>query len=411
MSHDVVIVGAGAAGLTAARELFNAGLKPVVLEARGRVGGRAWTDDARFGFPIDLGASWLHSADLNPWTHYARACGLTVRERSPIWQRRIGWQEPSAEYTAARIAAFARNERLIAKAVQEGMDVPVAQIVPNDEFRPIFDCVMSWLMGVDTAQASTLDYGRYADSNHNWYVLEGLGTLVTRAATGLDVRLNTAVSAVDWSGPAVRIMTNSGELAAAAVIITAPTDVLASESIRFRPAAPMLLEACHGVPLGAANKVFIETTPHAAPYEDSMFFVGTDRSVRTASYQMRPLERELLLAYFGGGLARELETRGELESFALDELARIFGGDFRAQVRRTVCSGWTRDPWSRGAYSAARPGHAHLRERLSDSLGERVFFAGEACSIHYFGTLNGAWGSGIAAAAAVRKIFCRSKAP
>ena len=83
------------------------------------------------------------------------------------------------------------------------------------------------------------------------------------------------------------------------------------------------------MPLGAANKVFIEMAPGALPYEGSVHFPGTDRSVRTASYQTRPLEREVLLAYFGGGFARELEERNELESFALDELAGIFGSEFR----------------------------------------------------------------------------------
>ena len=179
------------------------------------------------------------------------------------------------------------------------------------------------------------------------------------------------------------------------------TNVLADEVIRFTPAADALVEACHSVPLGVADKVFFEMAPGAVPYEGSVFSVGTDRSVRTASYQTRPLEQEVLLAYFGGGFARELEERGELEAFALEELTEIFGAEFRSKVRRAFSTAWASDPWARGAYSAARPGCAHLRARLSEPLGERVFFAGEACSLDYFGTLNGAWITGVAAARAV----------
>lgn len=409
MSHEVVIAGAGAAGLTAARELTRAGIRPLVLEARGRPGGRAWTDTETFGFPVDLGCSWLHSADVNPWTRYARECGCTVRERSPIWQRRIGGMEASAEYTAAWLAAFRRNEELIAAAADAGRDVSVADIVPDDRSRPLFDCVMSWLMGVDTAHVSTLDFARYADSEQNWYVLEGLGSLVACAAADVDVRLNVQVREIDWSGPRARVITNAGDLQADSVIVTAPTSVIASGALRFSPEAPSLLEACHSIPLGVANKVFMEVAPGALPYEGSVFSTGSDRTVRTASYQTRPLEREVMLAYFGGGFARELEERGELEAFALDELTDIFGAEFRSQVRRTLHSSWARDPWARGAYSAARPGRAHMREKLSEPLGERVFFAGEACSVNYFGTLNGAWETGAAAACAVMKKISTGK--
>lgn len=396
---EVVIVGAGAAGIVAARELQKNGLRPIVLEARQRVGGRAWTESARLGMPLDIGCSWLHSADVNPWTAYARANGFIVRERSPVWQRLVGGVEPPQAYRDAWLRAFERNSRLIAEAAQAGRDVSVVEVIPNDEHQPLFDAVMGWLMGVNAAQVSTLDFARYADSDSNWYVLGGLGAVIAHAASGLDVRLGVEVRDIDWSGVDVRIVTNRGALRADAVIVTAPTPLIANEMLRFTPAAPSLLEACHGLPLGVANKVFIEMQPGTLPHEGSMFGVGTTQSARTASYQTRPLEQEVLLAYFGGDLARKLEEVGELEAFALDELTRMYGSGFRADVRRTVQSGWARDPWSLGAYSAAKPGCAQLRERLSEPLGERVFFAGEACSLHHFGTVHGAWetANGVAA--------------
>jgi monoamine oxidase len=398
--NDILIVGAGAAAIAAARELQRLGASPVLLEARERIGGRAWTDRSRLGVPLDMGCSWLHSADMNPWTLYAREHGFTVRERSPMWQRRVGGVEASPEYRAAWLAAFQRNEDLIAEAARAGRDIPVSDVAPNDRHRPTFDAVMGWLMGVDSTQASTVDFHRYADTDRNWYVLGGLGEVIGHAARNLDVRLDVAVSEIDWSGRPVRVVANRGELRAAAVIVTVPTPLIASERLRFTPRAPDLLEAAHGVPLGVANKVYFDMAPGALPHEGSVFTIGTDRSSRTGSYQMRPLEQEVLLAYFGDGLARELEETGALVAFALEELTSMYGASFRANVRRTVETAWAGDPWSLGAYSAALPGCAHLRTRLSEPLGERVFFAGEACSLDYFGTINGAWHTGVAAAQA-----------
>jgi monoamine oxidase len=407
---EVIVVGAGAAGISAARELESLRCSCILLEARSRVGGRAWTDRNFFGVPVDMGCAWLHSADANPWRESAIAAGFHVIERSPHWQRRIGRQEASAEYTAAWRGAFGRNEALIAQAVQRGQDVAVASVVPDDDFRPMFDAVMGWLMGVDTDQVSTLDFDRYEDSNCNWAVREGLGDVISHAARGLDVRLDTAVRTIDWRGDGVRVLTSRGDLEARAVIVTAPTAVLAAgDSIAFAPALPLdLVEAFHSLPLGADDKVFFELTPGAMPFEGTLNFIGTDRTRRTAAYETRPAEQEVLLAFFGGGYARELELRGELEACAREQLTQIFGSDFSRHLRRAVSTRWVQDPWARGSYSAALPGHARKRERLNIPVGDRIYFAGEAASVSSFGTIHGARERGQATA---RRVAARLRGP
>jgi monoamine oxidase len=132
-----------------------------------------------------------------------------------------------------------------------------------------------------------------------------------------------------------------------------------------------------------------------------LHFVGSDATPRTAGYAIRPAGHELLLAYFGGGFARELETRGELEAFARDELTQIFGADLISKIRRATHTAWATDPFACGSYSAAEPGYAHLREQLNVPIAQKIFFAGEACSIRDFGTVHGAWFSGESAARAV----------
>ena len=402
MNKRVAIVGAGAAGIAAARELKRLQCEAIVLEARDRVGGRAFTDTHTFGMPIDRGCAYLHSAERNPLARYAQAHGFSVIERSIRWRQRVGGRELTGEDQRRYYEAFQRYESSIADAARAGRDVPAAEVVPSDEYRAQFDAVMGWLMGVDTEHVSTLDYDRYDNSDLNWPVLEGLGAVVAHAASGLDIRLSERVHRIDWSGGSIRIASSGGVIEADAVIITVPTTVLATTPIDFSPALPTAYEdAFVHVPLGIANKVFFEFEPGRLPAGDMYHFVGSDQTARTASYAIRPAGQELLLAYFGGGLARELEVRNELEQFAREELASIFGGDLIKHIRSATCTRWASDPLARGSYSAAEPGYAHMREQLNVPIAGKIFFAGEAGSIRDFGTVHGAWFSGESAARAV----------
>jgi monoamine oxidase len=397
---DVCVVGAGAAGLVAARTLARAGLTVRVLEARRRVGGRAWTDVETFGVPIDRGCAWLHCADTNPWRGFARERGFTVIERSPDWQRRIGREPLSAERKARWAADWDRAEEAIEAAARAGRDVPASDVLPPDlEFRTLFDAVMSWSMGVDTIELSTIDFAMYDETDVNWAVREGLGAVVARAADGLDVVLDCPVLGIDWAGPRVRVSTARGTLECHAVVVTVPTTLLARGEPRFAPALPpAYAEAFAGLTLGVANKVFVEVEPGALPLPDAGNIVASDATVRTASITVRPAGQELLLVFFGGGYARELEMAGALEAAARDELASVFGGDLGGRIRRTTATAWAGDPWARGSYSAARPGFARGRAVLAAPVAGRVFFAGEACTATAFGAIHGAWASGADAA-------------
>ena len=339
---DAVVVGAGAAGLTAARELARGGLAVRVLEARRRVGGRAWTERATFGVPIDRGCAWLHAADRNPWTGYARERGFTVIERSPDWQQWIGTERVSDERRAHLDADWDRAVAAVAAAAAEGRDVPVSVVLPQDlKSRALFDATMSWMMGVDTPDLSTVDFAASEDSDVNWAVVEGLGAVVASATDGLDVVLDCPVTAIEWGGAGVRLVTPRGTLDCRVVVVTVPAPLLARGQPRFEPALPVeYAEAFAGLPLGVANKVFLELEPGALPHEGSAHFVASDATARTVSFSVRPAGHELLLAYFGGAYARELEAQGGLEAAAREELVRLYGGALGRRIRRSTATAW-----------------------------------------------------------------------
>ena len=395
---DIVIVGAGAAGIAAARRLREQRCTTLVLEARDRVGGRAWTN-AALGVPVDMGCAWLHSADTNPWTTYAQDHHFTLDRRLPEWGAYVAGHKLDDATRAEWGAAFARNEALLAQAAERGIDVAIDDLLPRDKYRARFDAVVALLMGSDSRRMSSADYANYGDTDINWAVREGLGALVAHAAGSVDVRLSTEVTRIETRGQAVEVDTSAGVLRAKAAIVTLPTNLLAQERLQFLPALPARFsDAIAALPLGANNKVFFRMKPASLPFADSINFVRTQDDARVGSYQAWPAGQEALLCYFGGDLAIELEQRGGLEAFARDELAQMFGSEFPTRIEQSLCTGWVSDQWSQGSYSYAVPGQAQKRVDLSEPIHERVFYAGEACSLRHAGTIHGAWHSGVSAA-------------
>ncbi|HLG88087.1 MAG TPA: NAD(P)/FAD-dependent oxidoreductase [Alphaproteobacteria bacterium] len=398
---DVVIIGAGAAGLGAARRLRGSPIEVLTLEARDRLGGRGYTIRPRADLPLDLGCGWLHSADRNPFVPLARDLGFTLDQTAPGWQRPSDLSRSVQPERQAFAEALEALEAQLERAAKENREGPASACIdPSDPFAPLYDAFSSFYNGAEFDRVSVLDYAAYEDSGVNWRAREGYGALIAALGEGCRIQLLSPVSAIDRSGSALKLETPHGTITAKVAIVTISTDLIA-DGLLFRPALPDKVEAAAGLPLGFADKLFLALErPEEFP-ENTVLFGRTDRAA-TGGYNFRPFGRPYIEAYFGGRNARALEEEGDgaFAAFALDELAGLFGSAMRKRATPIAASAWAKDPYARGAYSHALPGHSQNRGRLSEPVEDRLFFAGEACSAHAFSTAHGAYRTGVAAAEA-----------
>jgi len=397
---EVAIIGGGAAGIAAGRQLHDAGIKCLVVEARPRLGGRAWTITDPSGFAIDLGCGWLHSADRNPWADVAHAQGRVIDKTPPPWGRAaltIGFPLPAQrEYRAASQAFYQRLEN----AAAEAHDGPASTLLaPDGRWNNLIDAVSTYISGTELDHVSILDFDRYDDSGVNWRLIDGYGAMIAVAAAKLTVALDCPVRRIDHSGKRVKIETAKGVITADQAIITLPSTVIAEQDDLFAPSLPEKVAAARGLPLGLADKLFLSLDDAEEFDQDSRLFGRTDRA-GTATYHLRPFGRPQIEAYFGGRQAAALEAEGEhaFFDFAVSELTDLLGSAFVRRIRPIRIHRWGSDPFARGSYSCALPGHADCRARLAAPVDDRLFFAGEACSSHDFSTAHGGFLTGVSAA-------------
>ncbi len=393
---DIAVIGAGAAGLAALRRLDKRGAAVMALEARERIGGRALT--APHG--LDLGCGWLHSADENPLAGMVEPQCLTLDRTPPPWESTAFDHEETPAERARFREAFAAFETRVAEAAARGDDGPAARLFDADcPWNGRMDAISGALNGARFAEVSIRDYDVYRDTGVNWRIVEGYGRLIETLGAGAPVATGCVVHAIDRSGPALRVETSRGAVQARAAILTVPTDLIAAEAIRIDPPLTDLADAAAGLPLGLATKLHM-TVAGAEDFPPDSQLWGRRDTADTGGYHLRPFGRPMIEAYFGGDLARGLEAEGDAAvfDFAVDEIVRLLGSDFRKRLGFVAASAWARDPFARGAYSHARPGRAGDRAKLARPVEDRIFVAGEATSAVFYGTAHGAWIEGERAA-------------
>ena len=351
-SVDVAIIGAGAAGLGAAHALHGSGLSVISLEARNRIGGRAWTVQASPEVTFDVGCGWLHSADKNSFVPIARELDFEVNKDLPPWRERaFGNAFPQSERDDFMRATDAFYERLW-QAAQRGSDEPASRsLEPGNRWNPMIDAVSTYINGCELKDMSTLDWDAYEDSNLNWRVRRGYGALVAAYGAGFPVALNCTVTLIEHSGKRIRLETSQGTLTADKVIVTVPTNLIADEAIRFSPALPAKVDAAAGLPLGVDDKVTLALEDaEAFPKEGNLR--GATMRTAMGTYHIRPFGQPCIEGFFGGSFARELEAAGNgaIAAQSIDEIAGFLGNDIRQKLKTLYESRWAHDPFARGSY-------------------------------------------------------------
>lgn len=397
--HEVAVIGGGAAGVAAARLLHEAGIDCLLIEARGRLGGRAWSVAGPHGGALDLGCGWLHSADRNPWTKIAQAQGHAIDKAPPPWAKpSLASGFPLSEQRDFGESMHAFHERIGEVAHLDKDVAAAAALEPDGRWNGLISAVTSFISGAEPARISARDFDNYEDTGVNWRVLEGFGATIAEHGDGLPVAFDCPVCRIDHGGKRLKVETAKGAIVADQVIVTLPTAVLAEESL-FAPALPDKTQAARGLPLGLNDKLFIALDQPEEFEVDSRLFGHKDRS-KTAAYHLRPFGRPMIEVFFGGALAFELEAAGEgaFFDFAVAELTGLLGSDFVKRLNPIRTHRWGADPFARGSYSYALPGLAECRATLGAPVDGRLFFAGEACSKGDFSTAHGGYFTGVAAA-------------
>ena len=287
---DVVVVGAGAAGLAAAERLAASGLSFLVLEARDRPGGRAWTVTLANGEIADLGCGWLHSAETNPFAAIAERQGRTIDKSPPPWGRTGAQVGPNQPRMAAFAEALGRFRERVHARPPGAPDVACATLLdPGDPFNPLIDAVSTYYSGAELDEGLGRGSRSLRGFRRQLAGARGAGRRHRRARRrALPVRYSCPVRAIDRSGTKLAIETDLGTLRAGAAIVTLPSDVLAATPDLFRPALPEKSEAASRLPLGLADKLYMELlAPRDFPANSRAF--GDMGRRATAAYHFRPL--------------------------------------------------------------------------------------------------------------------------
>jgi monoamine oxidase len=410
-SVDVVIIGAGAAGIAAARRITAAGRKCIVLEASSTVGGRCVTDTALFGVPYDRGAHALYTPETNPVARLASQSGFDIYPAPPGQRLRIGRRYAREGEVEDMLATMVRANSALADTTRK-VDVATAQALPKDlgDWRSSIEFMLGpYLCGKDVSETSAADLSRSAERDIQAYCRQGLGALITKLGADLPVRLSTPATRITWwlrSG--VEVETVQGTIGARAAIVTASTNVLADGKILFRPEVPKRqLEAIERLKLGSYDHVALELAGNPLGLRTDELVFEKASNVRTAALLANISGTTLCTVDIGGRFGRELAAKGpkEMVAFALDWVDNLYGSALKHAAGRSHATNWNAEPWVMGAMSAAEPGGQAARRLLMEPMNNRVWFAGEAVHERLWGTVGGAWDSGDRAAQAVLRLI------
>ena len=398
---QVVVIGAGMAGLAAARQLADAGVNVTVLEARERIGGRMWTDTS-LGMPIDLGAAWIHGTKGNPLVALANQAGAATVETD--WDDVVVFDAGGEVDAAAVDGAADAWER--AQHDVDGLtdDAAPAASVQSAlaEVTDLGDPLIAWNVATDISAEYAADpdelslkwFGTEGQFDGPDLILpQGYDRLARHLADGLTIRRGTAVSHIADDGSGVRLDTSRGVVTADRVIVTVPLGVLKAGTITFDPPLSAAKRAAIArLGFGVLDKVVLAfDEPFWPQSADVLGLVGAQQPVPVLVNGLSFDAGAVLVGLRGGSAARRREALSDQQN--ADELRTAL----RAPAPKgRLVTRWAADPYARGSYSFLAVGSSPDDQKaLAEPASDRVLFAGEATQPEHFATVHGAYLSGV----------------
>lgn len=417
-SPEVIVVGAGAAGLAAARQLHDAGCKVTVLEARDRLGGRVWTTYDLAPYPIELGAEYIHGAQVMTWELLKRhdLSAVPDASRSEFFVYVDEQLTRVADRTHLPVSQLLdQYEEIAVHWVQDGHpDTSLCAILEawshhhqvrlsSEEWQLVNHLVSSgWGDEVDRIGTHGIQEQSFAgDGEGNFRVAKGYSYLLERLASGIPIRYGTPVDHIRWSNQGCRLeSTNGDNYTADRVIVTLPLGILQANDVRFTPRLPTeKVNAIDGLGSGQVTKLVLRFNQPLWPTEMAGILTTLDSRLWWRPGWGRATEQPILTSLITGKSAAYFAALGEAAiSTALDHLSTMLGTAIKAHFDCGRVIAWSSDPWSKMGYSYVPTDGVGLRAQLAQPLQGVLFFAGEATHVTRAGTVHGALESGIRAA-------------
>jgi monoamine oxidase len=415
-SPNVLVIGAGIAGLAAARELQENGFQVTVLEGRDRIGGRIYTDRT-LGFPVDLGASWIHGIKGNP-IHT-----LAQEWESPLirtdWNSILAYNSKGKQIsdrdidTSYKLYKKIRDRaKSLAKNSQQDLSFAAAieKILPSQTLTPHQSKLVKWWFNCEFV----LEIGADLEHISSWWVDEGesfeggdyifpqgYDQIIHKLAQNLDIQLQQKVREINYTNCGVSITTNGSNFTADAAIVTLPLGVLKSGTIKFSPQLPThKQEAFNRLNMATFNKMILKFPQQFWPKEYHGFdYLDEGEPDFFAEFLNWAIysQNSALIAYTGGSFAKNIEQLSEIQitERIMRVLRRIYG-DRIPDPESVIITRWHTDPFAFGSYSHIPVGgNSTDRDLLAEPVGDCLFFAGEATSRDHPATTHGAYLSGI----------------
>ena len=401
---DVVIVGAGIAGLEAAKTLHNKGVSFLVVEANNRIGGRVHTNNKIFGVPFDTHAHWMGASPRNPLISHARSNGFDVYRDDGEQQYFVGKRKADKEERTEIWKTDALfNKRIRASALSDatGLEDNARTALGEDFFSQPWGYTVAseygvWDMAQDSKDWSPKSWWNSLDAE-TWFCSEGYGSVVGHYGRDIPVSLGTAAREIDWSGDHVEVMTSAGKIRARAAILTVSVGVLAAERIKFTPALPLeKLEAIDAIDMAVMNYIGLLFSEDIFGFGPDTYVYQQQTDETGVGYLTNTNHSNLTYGYVGGSQAKALEQESmeTVIAYGLDGIKSMLGNDIEKRFLKGFATACGKIPLFDGAYSAIRPGRSAARAVLGTTLAEKLFFSGEATHRTQASSVNGGLESG-----------------